>query len=94
MFVITVVFEVHPEREADFSEAVRAQADNSLKLEPDCHLFDVCQDPDRTNRFFLYELYKDEAAFETHLQSAHFHDFDRKVADMVISKSVEGWRKL
>ena len=48
MFVITVVFEVHPERISDFSAAVQAQADNSLKLEPDCHLFDVCQDRERS----------------------------------------------
>ncbi len=94
MFVITVVFEVRPECASDFADAVGAQARNSLNNETDCHRFDVCRDPDRTDRFFLYELYSDEAAFDAHLRSAHFHDFDQKVAEMVISKSVERWNKL
>ncbi len=94
MFVITVVFEVRPECAEDFSDAVQAQARNSVDNETDCHLFDVCRDAARPDRFFLYELYSDKAAFDEHLKSAHFLDFDQKVADMVVSKSVESWNKL
>lgn len=94
MFVITVVFEVRPDCASDFSTAVQAQARNSVNNETDCHLFDVCRDADRPDRFFLYEIYSDEAAFEEHLKSAHFLDFDQTVADMVITKSVERWNKL
>lgn len=94
MFVITVVFEVRPESASEFSDAVQAQAKNSVDNETDCHLFDVCRDSDRPDRFFLYEIYSDEAAFDAHLESVHFKDFDQKVAQMVVSKSVERWNRL
>ena len=94
MFAITVVFEVRAERSEDFSAAVQAQARNSMSDETGCHLFDVCVDPERPGRFFLYELYSDEEAFQQHLRTDHFHDFDQKVGEMVIAKSVERWNKL
>ncbi|TQV80753.1 putative quinol monooxygenase [Denitrobaculum tricleocarpae] len=93
MFVITVVFECHAEQRESFAAALRTQAHNSVTKEQDCLLFDVCSDPDRPNRFFLYEIYGDEAAFDLHLKSEHFLNFDKEVADMVTSKTVERWNK-
>ena len=40
--------------------------------EPGCLQFDVLGDPSDRTRYMLYEVYKDEAAFEAHQQSAHF----------------------
>lgn len=94
MFVITVVFECHSEHRESFAAALKMQASNSVTKEPDCLVFDVCNDPAAPNRFFLYEVYSDEAAFELHLKSDHFLDFDQKVADMVVSKEVGRWNQL
>ena len=67
---------------------MQTQAKNSLALEPECHQFDVCQDPDDAGTVFLYELYSDEAAFKVHLASDHFKQFDADVADLVTAKEV------
>lgn len=93
MFVITVVFECHAEQTKAFSAALAAQAHNSVTKEPECLVFDVCSDPEKPNRFFLYEVYSDEAAFDLHLKSDHFLDFDKNVAAMVASKTVGRWSK-
>ncbi len=93
MFVITVLFECHVEQTEAFAAALETQAHNSVTKEQDCLVFDVCSDPEMPNRFFLYEVYSDEAAFDLHLKSDHFLDFDKKVAPMVASKTVGRWQK-
>jgi len=40
--------------------------------EEGCTVFDVCADPDDDKRFLLYEVYKNEAAFEHHKTTDHF----------------------
>lgn len=91
MFVITVNFKVDATVSEDFREAVINQAANSLNRESDCHRFDVCAAPDDPTRFFLYELYSDRAAFDRHLKSKHFLDFDARTRDWVEEKVVATW---
>ena len=91
MFVVTVTFDLNPGCEALFLERVRQQARDSLALEPGCHQFDVCSDPERPTQVFLYEIYSDRAAFQVHLESGHFKDFDAAVAGWVADKTVTTW---
>ncbi|MEM7426792.1 MAG: putative quinol monooxygenase [Pseudomonadota bacterium] len=91
MFVITVTFKIAPENIKSFKALMYAQARNSLELEPDCHQFDVCEDGADPGTIFLYELYTDEAAFQLHLASEHFKQFDRDVAPMVLDKQVRSF---
>ncbi len=87
MFAVCVVFNLVPGRLSDFLPLMQAQARNSLDLEPDCHRFDICSDGADT--VLLYELYSDPSSFLTHLDSAHFKQFDSDVADMVVEKTVQ-----
>lgn len=91
MFVITVVFEVDPAASEVFLSRVMQQASDSLELEPGCKRFDVCTDPERPGRIFLYEIYEDADAFQTHLGRAHFKAFDTDVAPITRAKTVQGW---
>ncbi len=91
MFVVTVTFEIEAARSAAFNAAVKTQAKNSLELEPDCLRFDVCLDPDKDGRVFLYELYRDAAAFDLHLASEHFKTFNALVEPWTRSKAVQTW---
>ena len=93
MFVVTVEFVIHAGQEGRFLARMKQQAEDSLKLEPECHQFDVCRDPDRADTIFLYELYSDEAAFKVHLNSDHFKSFDAEVAKWVAGKTVRTWRR-
>ena len=88
MYVVLVEFTTHAEHSAAFLQRVRQQAEDSLRDESDCHVFDVCVDPERDNFVLLYELYSDRAAFEAHLGSPHFHAFDAAVQDWVSDKKV------
>jgi quinol monooxygenase YgiN len=91
MFAVTVYFVVKEENIDDFDAAMKTQAVNSLTREVGCHHFDVCFDPSDRSRVFLYELYTDKAAFDDHLQTAHFLNFDATVKDWLISKTAETW---
>ena len=94
MFVVTVTFVIKREYLDDFLAAMKAQAHNSLIREQGCLQFDVCSDRDAPERIFLYEVYTDRAAFDVHLQSPHFLDFDRTVAPWTAAKTAEQWQRL
>ena len=94
MYVITVAFSVRSGYEDRFLDRMRQQAKDSVEQEPGCHHFDVCVDPESPRQVFLYEIYEDAAAFQVHLDSAHFKDFDRTVADWVEAKTVKAWHKV
>lgn len=87
MYAVCVTFRTHPHHHRAFVDLVTGQADASLGREPDCHRFDICEDP-AGGEVFLYELYTDQAAFAAHLQSAHFAAFDRACAGLIRDKSV------
>jgi len=91
MYVVTVTFVTVPEHRDAFAEAMNIQAENSLEREPACLRFDICRNPDDPDTTFLYEIYEDEAAFQVHLASDHFKEFDALVADWVESKTVNTW---
>ena len=50
-------------------------AQRSVNDEPGCLKFDVVQDANDEDRIWLYEVYKDEAAFQAHTQTPHFIKF-------------------
>ena len=94
MYVIAVDFEIDPASLDEFLPLMNANAAASVRDEPGCHLFEVCQDPDAAHRIFLYELYDDRAAFEAHLASAHFKSFDAASSNMIVTKTVRAFTRL
>ena len=94
MYVIIVDFEIKPDRVANFLPLMQENAAASVRDEPGCHQFDVCRDPDAPHRIFLYETYDDRAAFEAHLASSYFRNFDTATADMIVSKDVRTLQRL
>lgn len=94
MFVVTVLFTLKPGDEDSFMPEMMTQARNSLALEKDCLVFDVCADESEPSRVFLYEVYTSKAAFDDHLQSAHFKTFSATVAPWLQQKQVETWTRM
>ena len=93
MYVVCVTFEIHPDMMSKFLPLVAAQASNSLERETGCHRFDVCIS-DEGPLVFLYELYTDAAAFELHLRTSHFEEFDAQVSELVRDKKVRTYTLL
>jgi len=91
MLIVTVEFEVDPKHVHEFRSAMMRQASDSLESESACRQFDVCFAADQETRCFLYEQYDDRAAFDAHLQTNHFRQFDQTVAPWVVRKTVKQW---
>ena len=89
MFVVTVNFSVKRDQIDQFKPLMLENARLSLELEPGCKQFDVCFDPREPWECFLYEVYDDKPAFETHLQMPHFKLFDTKVTEILDNKIVK-----
>lgn len=83
MFSLVVQMEVRPDRREEFLAGMTANAHASVRDEAGCLRFDVSAVADDQNRFFLYELYTDAAAFEAHKASPHFAQW-RMVAEQVV----------
>jgi len=87
MFSLVVQMEVQPGRREEFLAGMAANAEASVRDEPGCLRFDVCAVAGDENRFLLYELYTDAAAFEAHKASPHFAQW-RTVAAQVVANQV------
>ncbi len=72
MVILQVTLQVKPEHVSEFLEVVRYDAEHSEKDEPGCLRFDISQDLRDPNRFYFYEVYRDEAALEAHRRTPHF----------------------
>ena len=87
MFSLVVQVQVRPERREEFLAAISANAEASVRDEPGCLRFDVCSVADDPDRFVLYELYADAAAFDAHKAAPHFAQW-RSVAGQVLAGQV------
>ena len=88
MFVVCVEFEIESGQTDVFMAAVRTNAEQSFNQEMGCQQFDVCQDRNSPSSVFLYEVYDDEVAFETHKLTLHYSAFNSAIGGMVVNKSI------
>ena len=87
MLVLHVSVQVKPEHVSEFLDVVRHDAEHSERDEPGCLRFDVIQDREDPNRFYFYEIYRDEAALEAHRQTPHFKLYSGKVQPWLAAPS-------
>lgn len=78
MVILHVKIQVKPECVSEFLELARYDAEHSERDEPGCLRFDLIEDRDDPNRFYFYEVYRDEAALEAHRQTPHFKRYFEK----------------
>lgn len=86
--VITVDFKLKPGTMSAFRQLVDRNAADSCRDEPGCRRFDVLAPFSLGERVFLYEIYDSRGAFEAHLKTRHFIEFNRASAAMVLAKRV------
>jgi quinol monooxygenase YgiN len=86
--VITVAFDLHDGALHEFLPMIVENANRSRSVEPGCERFDVLVPKDAANQVFLYEIYKDKAAFGEHLKAQHFLDFNSASARLVKAKKI------
>ena len=84
MLTVIVTFTVLPGRMDEFLEGIRVNAQSSLRDEPGCLRFDVHLSRERENEVLLYEIYRDQEAFEVgHRGAPHYAEWREVVARCV-----------
>ncbi len=71
MFGIFASIRIKPDQRDRFLATIRDTALRSVRDESGCLRFDVFEDLADENRYHLYEVYTDEAAFQDHLDTPH-----------------------
>lgn len=94
MYVVTVEFTIDPAQWDAFLPLMLDNAQRSRDDEPGCRQFDVCTDAGRPGVVYLYELYDDRAAFDTHLASAHFKAFAQATQAMIRHRVIATWHRI
>ncbi len=90
MYVLVVTIHIKPGCADRFVAAMLDDACGSVGSEPGCVRFDVIQDEKEPNRIYLYEVYKDRAAFDFHMTTPHFLRWNETVRDWLASPPVVG----
>lgn len=75
MYIVAVFIETLPGREVEMRSALLTYSRTCLERESGCRQFDIGQDPVEANAFFLYQVYRDQAAHNAHRESAHYADY-------------------
>ena len=91
MHVLLVTIQIQPEHREAFIQSMLDDARGSVLNEPGCLRFDVLQDSQDPNKIYLYEAYRDEAAFQAHGQTPHLARW-RKASEEVLSEPTSATR--
>ena len=87
MLGLVVSLRVKPEQRERFLAGIKENAGSSVRDEPGCLRFDVLEDQADPNHFLLYEIYRDDAAFQAHREAPHFARW-RQVAEGMFTEQV------
>ncbi|ART83683.1 antibiotic biosynthesis monooxygenase [Oceanisphaera profunda] len=88
MYSIIVKTKLKPGKTDEFLAAMLPNAAASVRDEPGCHIFDVLQDREDPELFWLYEIYQDEAALAEHKLTPHYKASRAVVTDLIAEQSV------
>lgn len=94
MLIHTAHLQCRPDIVEAFRDRLLRHARTTLEREPGCRRFDVHQETRDPTLFFLFEVYDDESALETHRDSDHYRAFRADTADWVTSRTWWFWTAL
>jgi len=92
-FVLQVAIRIKPENVDAFMKKLDENARNARK-EPGCKQFEVLVDPNDRTKIMLYEVYNDEAAFETHQQTPHFKKYVAEAVPLLADRVRAVWKRV
>lgn len=88
MYCIIVKVELNPGARTQFLEVMLNNASSSVKNEPGCMVFDVLEAREEQDTFYLYEIYADQDALQSHKQTAHYQSTRAVINDLIAKQSV------
>jgi len=93
MFVLQVNIRIKAESIDAFMRKLDENAREARK-EAGCMQFEVLVDPKDKASVMLYEVYQDEAAFESHQQTPHFKKYVAEAVPLLASRERHVWRRV
>ena len=88
MVVMIVEVHVKPELRERFLAAIRDDANHSEQDEPGCLRFDVLQDQEDPDKYYYYEVYRDEAARAAHRETPHYKRYSDQIGELTDRETV------
>jgi quinol monooxygenase YgiN len=80
--------EIDPARLESFAAAIREQIEAAVRVEPGVLALHAVSLKDDPTRIRVFEIYTDEAAYRTHLETPHFGKFREATETMVKSRKL------
>ena len=93
-YVLVVHLQTQPGKREAFLSLALDNARATRETEAGCLQFDVVTDPQEPDRILFYEVYRDEAAFEHHQQTAHFRDYLQRAVPLLASRERARYERL
>ena len=87
VYINAVDLVVIPSEMPKFLEAIKENGANAVK-ESGCREFNITVMANNPNHVFLYEVYDNEAALNTHRQTEHFKKYQAATANMIADRNV------
>lgn len=79
---------IDPAQLAAYQAAVKEEMADSVRLEPGVLAIYSVAEKDHPNRLHFFEIYATEAAYESHIASAHFQKYVSTTKSMILSKTL------
>lgn len=83
---LVVELGIVPGRRGAFLERARGHAEACLEQEPGCLRFDVLASEEAGDQVFLYEVYADQAAVDSHLATPRMARYLEDTGPMIASR--------
>jgi quinol monooxygenase YgiN len=85
---LVVEFDIKPEHRQAFEEIIRFHAKRTKDNEEGCVAFEVLIPNRDENKIFLFECYRDAAAFDVHGKSPLLAETREKYKDMIENRRI------
>jgi len=77
---------IDPAQLAAYHAAVKEEMADSVRLEPGVLAIYSVAEKDHPNRLHFFEIYANEAAYRSHIASAHFQKYVKTTQSMIASR--------
>ena len=79
---------IDPAQLAAYQTAVKEEIADSVRLEPGVLAIYSVAEKDHPNRLHFFEIYANEAAYKSHIASAHFQKYVNTTKSMIVSRTL------
>lgn len=81
-----VIVDVKPASAQAFRNVVMPEMAKSIEVEDGVHAIYAATEKSHPTRWYFYEIYASDAAYQSHRQTPHFQDYLKRTADMLQDK--------